>query len=104
MVELLLGYELYLLLQVCSGAHGRTMIFTRTKAEANELALSSSLKQDCQVLHGDIQQKQREITLKVQWSCKYMHYLHVHVRMCIFCTLTFDLGSNPLILIKVAGK
>ena len=41
------------------------MIFTRTKAEANELALSSSLKQDCQVLHGDIQQKQREITLKV---------------------------------------
>ena len=52
-------------MQVYSGAHGRTMIFTRTKAEANELALSSSLKQDCQVLHGDIQQKQREITLKV---------------------------------------
>ena len=102
MVELLLGCELYLLLQVYSGAHGRTMIFIWTKAEANELALSSSLKQDCQVLHGDIQQKQREITLKVLWS--YMHKLHVHVRMCIFCTLTFDLGSNPLILIKVAGK
>ena len=84
MVELLLECELYLLLQVYSGAHGRTMIFTRTKVEANELALSSSLKQDCQVLHGDIQQKQREITLKVQWSCKHMH--KVHVRTCI---LTF---------------
>ena len=57
--------QYYDILQVYSGAHGRTMIFTHTKAEANELALSSSLKQDCQVLHGDIQQKQREITLKV---------------------------------------
>ena len=37
------------IIQVYSGAHGRTMIFTRTKAEANELALSSSLKQDSQV-------------------------------------------------------
>lgn len=41
------------------------MVFTPTKQEANELALSSALKQDCQVLHGDIPQKQREITLKV---------------------------------------
>ena len=32
------------IIQVYSGAHGRTMIFTHTKAEANELALSSSLK------------------------------------------------------------
>ena len=68
------------ILQVYSGAHGRTMIFTRTKAEANELALSSSLKQDCQVLHGDIQQKQREITLKVAMNCTDMHvHVHVHV-------------------------
>ena len=55
--------------QVYSGAHGRTMIFTKTKQEANELALSSALKQDCQVLHGDIPQKQREITLKVHIFC-----------------------------------
>ena len=61
----MLQWYVYCIIQVYSGAHGRTMIFTRTKAEANELALSSSLKQDCQVLHGDIQQKQREITLKV---------------------------------------
>ncbi len=52
-------------LQVYSGAHGRTMIFCPTKKEANEMALSSCLKQDCQVLHGDIPQRQREITLKV---------------------------------------
>ena len=45
------------------------MVFTPTKNEANELALSSALKQDCQVLHGDIPQKQREITLKV---CVYL--------------------------------
>ena len=49
--------------KVYSGCQGRTMIFTDTKREANELALSSILKQDCQVLHGDIEQNQREITL-----------------------------------------
>ena len=65
MCILVLQWRVCCIIQVYSGAHGRTMIFTRTKAEANELALSSSLKQDCQVLHGDIQQKQREITLKV---------------------------------------
>ena len=52
-------------MQVYSGAHGRAMVFTATKQEANELALNSALKQECQVLHGDIPQRQREITLKV---------------------------------------
>jgi hypothetical protein len=42
------------------------MVFTPTKQEANEMALNSSLKQECQVLHGDIPQKQREVTLKVE--------------------------------------
>ena len=45
------------------------MIFTQTKQEANELSLNSALKQECQVLHGDIAQRQREITLKVSGSC-----------------------------------
>ena len=49
--------------KVYSGAHGRAMIFTSTKKEANELALNSVLKQETQVLHGDINQTQREITL-----------------------------------------
>ncbi|XP_065892594.1 nucleolar RNA helicase 2-like isoform X2 [Dysidea avara] len=52
------------ILQVYSGNSGRAMVFTSTKIEANELALNAVLKQDCQVLHGDIPQKQREITLK----------------------------------------
>ncbi|NXW00044.1 DDX21 helicase, partial [Fregetta grallaria] len=51
-------------IQVYSGSHGRTIIFCETKKEANELALNASIKQDCQSLHGDIPQKQREITLK----------------------------------------
>ena len=37
------------MIQVYSGAHGRTMVFTGTKAEANELALNAVLKQECQV-------------------------------------------------------
>nr|XP_042712877.1 nucleolar RNA helicase 2 isoform X2 [Chrysemys picta bellii] len=51
-------------IQVYSGSHGRTIIFCETKKDANELALNASIKQDAQSLHGDIPQKQREITLK----------------------------------------
>ncbi|NWH17951.1 DDX21 helicase, partial [Grus americana] len=51
-------------IQVYSGSHGRTIVFCETKKEANELAMNASIKQDCQSLHGDIPQKQREITLK----------------------------------------
>ncbi|KAL9962877.1 hypothetical protein ACROYT_G032027 [Oculina patagonica] len=52
------------IVQVYCGAHSRTLIFTETKNEASSLALNSVLKQDTQVLHGDIAQEQREITLK----------------------------------------
>uniref|UniRef100_A0A803Y707 RNA helicase n=1 Tax=Meleagris gallopavo TaxID=9103 RepID=A0A803Y707_MELGA len=52
------------IIQVYSGSHGRTIVFCETKKEANELALNSALKQEAQSLHGDIPQKQREITLK----------------------------------------
>lgn len=51
-------------IQVYSGSHGRTIIFCETKKEANELALNASIKQSSQSLHGDIPQKQRELTLK----------------------------------------
>lgn len=51
-------------IQVYSGSHGRTIVFCETKKEANELALNSSVKQSSQSLHGDIPQKQRELTLK----------------------------------------
>ena len=46
------------------GRHCRTIIFTETKSEANDIMLKSKIKQECQVLHGDIPQKQREITFQ----------------------------------------
>ncbi|KAJ8264703.1 hypothetical protein GJAV_G00152780 [Gymnothorax javanicus] len=51
-------------IQVYSGSHGRTIVFCETKKEANELSMNASIKQDAQSLHGDIPQKQREMTLK----------------------------------------
>ncbi|XP_074523139.1 nucleolar RNA helicase 2 [Halichoeres trimaculatus] len=51
-------------IQVYSGSHGRTIVFCETKKEANELSLNTSIKQGSQSLHGDIPQKQREMTLK----------------------------------------
>ncbi|CAK8673537.1 nucleolar RNA helicase 2-like [Clavelina lepadiformis] len=51
--------------QLYSGQHGRAMIFTDTKKEANELSVCESLQlHKAQVLHGDIEQRQREITLQ----------------------------------------
>lgn len=49
---------------IYGGRHCRTIIFTETKVEANDIMLKSKIKQECQVLHGDIPQKQREITFK----------------------------------------
>ncbi|XP_005467227.2 nucleolar RNA helicase 2 [Oreochromis niloticus] len=51
-------------IQVYSGSHGRTIVFCETKKEANELSMNASIKQSTQSLHGDIPQKQREMTLK----------------------------------------
>uniref|UniRef100_A0A673JB27 RNA helicase n=1 Tax=Sinocyclocheilus rhinocerous TaxID=307959 RepID=A0A673JB27_9TELE len=50
--------------QVYSGSHGRTIVFCETKRDATELSMNTSIKQSAQSLHGDIPQKQREITLK----------------------------------------
>ena len=50
------------LVLVYGGSHSRTIIFTDTKEEANEVLLKGQLKVECQVLHGDIPQKQREVT------------------------------------------
>ncbi|KAL6466372.1 hypothetical protein MHYP_G00241760 [Metynnis hypsauchen] len=50
--------------QVYSGSHGRTIVFCETKKEAQELSMNPSIKQNAQSLHGDIAQKQREVTLK----------------------------------------
>ena len=49
---------------VYGGSHCRTLIFTDTKDEANDIMLNGQLKMDMQVLHGDIPQNQREVTFK----------------------------------------
>ncbi|XP_068442532.1 nucleolar RNA helicase 2 [Clinocottus analis] len=51
-------------IQVYSGSHGKTIVFCETKREADELSMNASIKQSSQSLHGDIPQKQREVTLK----------------------------------------
>ncbi|XP_036885036.1 nucleolar RNA helicase 2 [Sturnira hondurensis] len=51
-------------IRVYSGFHGRTIVFCETKKDAQELSQNVSIRQDAQSLHGDIPQKQREITLK----------------------------------------
>jgi len=45
-------------------SNGRAIVFTQTKKEANDLALGEVSIGDAQVMHGDIEQKQREVTLK----------------------------------------
>ena len=52
------------ILAVYGGNGIKTIIFAETKAEVNELALNSGLSGRCQVLHGDIAQAQREVTMQ----------------------------------------
>lgn len=51
------------LIKVYSGAHGRTLVFTNTKKDCHDLSINNS-KLDSQCLHGDMQQEQRESTMK----------------------------------------
>ncbi|RKO90475.1 P-loop containing nucleoside triphosphate hydrolase protein [Blyttiomyces helicus] len=47
------------------GGAGRTMIFVETKGECNELGLNEKLAAaGTQVIHGDVQQKQREVAMQ----------------------------------------
>ena len=46
------------------GKGGKVIVFTQTKADANSLLLSDKIKQDVEVMHGDIAQNQREVTMK----------------------------------------
>ncbi|GMF23559.1 unnamed protein product [Phytophthora lilii] len=52
------------LLGVYAKKDSRTIIFAETKKDCNELAVHPEIKTDCQVLHGDIAQEQRETTMK----------------------------------------
>ncbi|EAN83854.1 putative nucleolar RNA helicase II [Trypanosoma cruzi] len=51
------------LVKVYSGRHGRTLVFTNTKKECHDLSINNT-KLDSQCLHGDMQQEQRESTMK----------------------------------------
>ena len=46
------------------GGLGQTIVFCPTKAEANSLLLSEKIDKSIEVMHGDIAQKQREVTLQ----------------------------------------
>lgn len=52
------------IVQQYSGRHGRAIVFTQTKVEANDLSVSTCINMEAQVLHGDIVQKQRELRLQ----------------------------------------
>jgi ATP-dependent RNA helicase DDX21 len=41
---------------VCYGGNSKTIVFTQTKQDANSLVLSDKIKQDIEVMHGDIAQ------------------------------------------------
>ena len=44
--------------------NGKTIVFTQTKKDANETILTDKVSMDLEVMHGDIAQKQREITIQ----------------------------------------
>lgn len=52
------------IVNVYGGSHGRTIIFTNKKQDANDIHLHGNLKIDSQILHGDIQQKLRDVVFK----------------------------------------
>ncbi|TMW91747.1 hypothetical protein EJD97_013939 [Solanum chilense] len=60
----------------CYGSGGRTIIFTETRALASELA---GLLPGASALHGEIQQNQREATLKGFRSGKFMTLVATNV-------------------------
>lgn len=51
-------------LQCYQGLHGKCIVFCETKLEANQVILHEKMKNLVEVLHGDIAQNQREVTLK----------------------------------------
>lgn len=50
---------------LCYGGKNKaTIVFVNTKRECSELMLSDKIKQEVQIVHGDINQKQREVTIE----------------------------------------
>ncbi|KAK9823222.1 hypothetical protein WJX72_001159 [[Myrmecia] bisecta] len=55
----------------CYGALGRSIVFTETKKDANELTTSLGENVGARALHGDIPQNQREVTLAAFRAAKF---------------------------------
>lgn len=52
------------IIKMYGGRRGKAIVFTQTKADANNIILEHKVNVDAEVLHGDIAQNQREVTLK----------------------------------------
>lgn len=46
------------------GGVGKIIVFTQTKADANELMRTETIENDIEVMHGGIAQPQREVTIR----------------------------------------
>ena len=50
---------------LCYGGKNKaTLVFVNTKRECNDMMISDKIKQEVQIIHGDINQKQREATIE----------------------------------------
>jgi ATP-dependent RNA helicase DDX21 len=57
---------------LCYGGKNKsTIVFVNTKRECNDLMISDKIKQEVQIIHGDINQKQREATIEGFKKGKY---------------------------------
>lgn len=77
---------------ICYGT-GQTIIFTQTKAECNQLLLSDKIKNKIEVMHGDIAQNQREVTLKRFKDKKFQVLVATDV-----CSRGLDIPSVDLVV------
>ncbi|KAI8930045.1 P-loop containing nucleoside triphosphate hydrolase protein [Entophlyctis helioformis] len=76
------------------GGAGRTIIFVETKGEANDLAMNDKLvAMGTQVLHGDIPQKQREITMQGFRDGKFTSLITTNV-----CARGVDIPEVDLVI------
>lgn len=70
---------------MCYGGKNKaTIVFVNTKRECNDLLISDKIKQEVQIIHGDINQKQREATIEGFKKGKYK------------CLIATDVASRGL--------
>ena len=74
-------------LQVYSGSTGRAMVFCERKRDADELALSSDIRQETHVIHGDISQDKRDMVLKVNYLGTNFQQDLKNLSLCTYCLI-----------------